>query len=107
MTNMSERDELVGRMDRPELFRLELPPGHPGQRPFAIFGASLDQVASDMEKLKPLLARVRAGEPLTVDEVSQLATFLGALSSSGDHMMRSTMMLNDAVMQALFLATGE
>lgn len=79
---MSEHDEFRQEMAIPETFRLELPAGHPGNRPFSALLVALESVQTQIQVSIPDLRRVRAGESLDLDEVSALLARLNLLGAA-------------------------
>ena len=76
---MNEHEELRASLKEPERFCLELPLGHPGQRPFSVFEAVSEELQKDLRAVSPTISKVRAGDPLNTAEVGSLLSQLVAI----------------------------
>ena len=101
MGDMKESTEHREEMGRPELFRLELSCGHPSQRPFSALLAALGAMEKEVVQVVPSLQAIRQGQPLQVDDVSQLLVQLGALGAAAGHMLNCLGPLHAAISDAL------
>lgn len=98
---MLEHDEHEKAMASPEAFRLELPQGHPGHRPFSALLIALGSVEVILAETKPDLLKVRAGESLAVDAVSLLLSRLNLLGASLEEALHGTRVLHAALHEVM------
>lgn len=84
---MNEREEHESHMKTPETFHLELPPGHPGLRPFSALLAGIGETQRILVDLEPTLRRIRNNEALGVDEVAVLMVQINALGANSIHIL--------------------
>lgn len=98
---MHERDEHEKAMATPETFRLELPQGHPGHRPFAALLIALDSVKVILAEAEPDLLKVRAGDALDVNAVAMLLSRLNLLGASLHEALHGTRVLHAALHEVM------
>ncbi len=79
---MSELDEHQEALNQREEFRLELPPGHPGIRPFSALLAGLEEVGDATEMVEPVLEKIQKGEVLYVEDVAKLLANISRLGAA-------------------------
>lgn len=98
---MNEREEHQADMKLPEKMLLELPPGHPGRRPFTALDSALRGVKEAEAAARPWLEQILAGTPMTAEDVGEILQRTAALGAAVHHCLDCAAPLHAALLDTM------